>query len=110
MCIQELGGDLVDVHQFPMEQVGETATGPIFSSVFGDEHIITKGSSRLYKPAFTNVEEAAAYQMPDLSTILTSNVEWFAANSGLFIFAQISGPVSGLEWMLGTENSMIFSS
>ncbi len=26
-AIKEIGGDLVNIHQFPMEQVGEAATG-----------------------------------------------------------------------------------
>ena len=37
---KELGSDMVNIHQFPMEQVGENSTGPIFRSVLGDEHVI----------------------------------------------------------------------
>jgi len=108
-AIRELGGDLVDVHQFPMEQVGETEAGPVFRSVLGDEHVITGGSSHLHKSAIPDIEQADAYESPDASTCLTSDLDWFLANSDLFVFAQVMGPVSSLDWMLGTEDFMIRS-
>lgn len=108
-AVNELGGDLVNVHQFPMQQVGETASGPIFRSVLGDEHIITNGSSHLHKPAFNDADGALAYVAPDPSTCLTEDLEWFVANSDLFVFAQVMGPVSSLDWMLGTEEYMVMA-
>ncbi len=108
-AIQTMGGDLVNVHQFPMEQVGEAESGPVFRSVLGDEHIITDGSSQLRKPAFETAEEAERYQAPDPSTCLTDRLDWFAANSDLFLFAQVMGPVSSLDWMIGTEEYMMMA-
>lgn len=108
-AIEELGGDVVNIHQFPMEQVGQAPTGSIFRSVLGDEHVITEGSSHLHKKAIEDISEADAYQAPDPSTCLTSNVDWFVANSDLFIFAQVMGSVSSLDWMLGTEDYMMWA-
>jgi uroporphyrinogen decarboxylase len=108
-AIQELGGDLVNIHQFPMEQVGEADSGPVFRSVLGDEHIITAGSSHLVKPAFADAEEAEAYQAPNPSTCVTNRLDWFVANCDLFVLAQVMGPVSSLDWMLGTEEYMVMA-
>jgi uroporphyrinogen decarboxylase len=107
-AIRELGGDLVNIHQFPMEMVGRTQSGPVYRSVLGDEHIITKGSSQLVRPAFANIREAKDYRAPDPSTCLTDKLEWFVSNSDLFIIAQLMGPVSGPDWMLGTEDSLVW--
>ena len=108
-AIQELGGDLVNVHQFPMEQVGQTSMGPVFRSVLGDEHVITKGSSQLHKRAIDDISQAGDYQAPDPSSCLTGNLDWFVANSDLFVFAQVMGPVSSLDWMLGTEDYLVWA-
>ncbi|MDH4203503.1 MAG: uroporphyrinogen decarboxylase family protein [Phycisphaerae bacterium] len=108
-AIEELGGDVVNIHQFPMEQVGQAPAGLIFRSVLGDEHVITEGSSHLHKPAFSDIPESNNYQAPDPSTCLTGNLDWFVANSDLFIFTQVMGPVSSLDWMLGTEDYMVWA-
>ena len=108
-AIRELGGDLVNIHQFPMEQVRQTSAGPVFRSVLGDEHIIANGSSCLHKRAMDDIRQAGTYQAPDPSTCLTDNLDWFLANSGLFVFAQVMGPVSSLDWMLGTEDYMVWA-
>ena len=108
-AITELDADLVNVHQFPMTQVGETATGPIFRSALGDEHVIVNGSSHLHRSAILDIADADAYQPPHPSTCVTSNLDWFVANSDLFVFTQVMGPVSSLDWMLGTEDYMIWA-
>jgi len=108
-AIQELDGDMVNVHQFPMKQVGVSATGPIFRSVLGDEHVIVNGSSHLHKRAIDDIDDAEVYQAPEPSTCLTDNLDWFVTNSDLFVFAQVMGPVSSLDWMLGTEDYMIWA-
>ncbi len=105
-----LGSDLVNIHQFPMQQTGATQDGlPIYRSVLGDEHIITEGSSHLHKPAISDVSEVDNYRSPDPATCLTDMLDWFVANSDLFVFGQIMGPVSSLDWMLGTEDYMVYS-
>jgi uroporphyrinogen decarboxylase len=108
-AIQELGADVVNFHQFPMEQVGQASTGPVFRSVLGDEHVITNGSSHLQKKAIEDISEADAYQAIDPATCVTSNLDWFVANSDLFIFAQVMASVSSLDWMLGTEDYMMWA-
>jgi len=104
-----LGADLVNIHQFPMEEVGKTGKGlSIFRSVLGDEHVITEGSSYLHKPALSSMDEVDAYKSPDPATCLTDQLDWFANNSDLFIFSQVMGPVSSVDWMLGTEDYLAY--
>ena len=104
-----LGADLVNVHQFPMQEVGRDDRGyPIFRSVLGDEHVMTPGSSQLVKPALADVAGAAAYTTPDVSQCRTEMLDWFRDNSDLFLFGQIGGPVSSLDWMLGTEDFLVW--
>lgn len=107
--IGELGGDLVNVHQYPLEQVGEDPAGPIFRGALGEEHIITEGSSRLVKPAIAAIEEADGFTAPGPDTTLTDSLDWFVAHSDLFVFAQVMGPVSSLDWMLGTEDYLMWA-
>ena len=104
-----LGADLVNVHQFPMRRVGQTDDGlPILRSVLGDEHVMAEGSSHLHRPAISDIADADAYQPPDPATCLTDTLDWFVAHSDLFVFAQIMGPVSALDWMLGTEDYLVW--
>ncbi len=106
----ELQADLINVHQFPMTQVGETPGGQaIVRSVLGDEHIITPHSHHLHRPAFSDLSEAADYTTPSLDTILTGDLDWFREHSDLFLFAQVMGPISSLDWMLGTEEYMVLA-
>jgi len=104
-----LDADLVNVHQFPMRRVGQTDDGlPVFRSVLGDEHVITEGSSHLHKAAIADIAEADDYAPPDPASCLTGTLDWFVANSDLFVFAQIMGPISALDWMLGTEDYLVW--
>jgi len=106
---QVLDADLVNIHQFPMRRVGETVNDlPIFRSVLGDEHVITEGSSRLHRAAIDSIEAADDYQTPAPSTCLTDTLDWFVEHSDLFVFAQIMGPISSLDWMLGTEDYLVW--
>jgi len=105
----QLDADLVNVHQFPMRQVGRTDAGlPIFRSVLGDEHVITEGSSHLHRAALDDIAEAKDYQVPDPATCLTDDLDWWVARGVLFTFAQIMGPISALDWMLGTEDYLVW--
>ncbi len=104
-----LGADLVNIHEFPMERVGRTDSGsPIFRSVLGDEHVMAPGACRLHRPAMSDIAEAERYETPDASTCKSDSLDWFVANSDLFVFAQIMGPVSALDWMLGTEDFLVY--
>ncbi len=104
-----LGADLIDIHQFPMEEVGQDDRGyPVYLSALGDEHVITEGSSQLVKPAIGDISDAASYSVPDLGLCRTEMLDWFRDHSDLFLFCQIGGPVSSLDWMLGTEDFLVW--
>ena len=105
-----LGADLIDVHEYPMEQIGEADDCKlIFRGILGEEYIITDHSSQLVKPALKDISEVAAYVSPDPATCKTDKLDWFVANSDLFVFAQIMGPVSALDWMLGMEDYLVYA-
>ncbi len=110
LAVRELlGMDLVHVHEFPMEQVGQSNRGnPIYRSVLGDEHEMTEGSSRLIRPALADIADAASYPVPDVATATTRKLDWFRDHSDLFLMCQIGGPVSSLDWMLGTEDYLVY--
>ena len=104
-----LGADLIDIHQFPMDEAGRDDRGfPIYRSALGDEHAITEGSSQLVKPALRDIADAATYRVPDLGQCRTEMLDWFRDHSDLFLLCQIGGPVSSLDWMLGTENFLVW--
>lgn len=104
-----LSMDLVHVHEFPMEVVGHSDKGyPIYRSALGDEHVITEGSSHLVRPALTGISQAQSYPVPDIRKATTQKLDWFREHSDLFRMCQIGGPVSSLDWMLGTENYLVY--
>jgi len=104
-----LAMDLVHIHEFPMEVVGKSDEGYlIYRSVLGDEHVITEGSSRLVRPALTDIDQVPNYPMPDIWKATTRKLDWFRDHSDLFRMCQIGGPVSSLDWMLGTEDYLVY--
>ena len=105
-----LGADLINVHEYPMDQIGETDDGKaIMRGILGEEYSMTAHSSHLLRPAISDIAEMDAYEAPGPETCRTEMLEWFVANSDLFVMAQIMGPVSSLDWMLGMEDYLVWS-
>jgi uroporphyrinogen decarboxylase len=101
--------DFIDIHEFVTERIGQDETGvPIFRSAWGDEYKDNGISFQMIKPAVTDISEAARYITPDIGRCTTRMIDYYAKNSDLFLMAQINGPVSALDWMLGMEDYMVY--
>jgi uroporphyrinogen decarboxylase len=87
-----------------MDRVGETPEGySVFRSVLGEEHAVTALGSKLTRPALEDPSQAGEWSAPDRSTCRTGLLDFFRPRWDGALFAQIGGPVSTLDWMLGTE-------
>ena len=75
---------------------------------FDEIRVIAEGSSHPHRAAISDIAEADEYQPPDPATCLSDTLDWFVAHSDLFVFAQIMGPISALDWMLGTEDYLVW--
>lgn len=101
--------DFINVGDWPVWQIGEDASGAaLCTSVYG-EQFITKGASKhVVKPPFEDIEEASSYPKPDIGRVSGHLVQRFVEETDLFVFAQIGGPISMLNEMLGMEEYMVY--
>lgn len=104
---RQLDADLINVHDYPMDRVGESSEGhPVFRGVFGEEHVVSPRGALLTRPALENPAEARQWCCPGPGTCRTGLLDWYRPRWDGALFAQIGGPVSTLDWMLGTERFM----
>lgn len=109
-ALRYLDADLAHVHEYPVTGIGTDSAGrPVFRGAFGEEFVCGEHGHRLLRPTLPEAEAAFAYGAPDLDRTTTAGIDFFRAESDLFISAQIGGPVSLLDWTLGTENMMVWS-
>jgi hypothetical protein len=67
-----LDADLINVHEFPMDRVGESPEGyPVFRSVFGEEHAMTAHGALLTRPALEDPSEVGEWKPPAPETCRT---------------------------------------
>jgi uroporphyrinogen decarboxylase len=101
--------DFININEFPAEQIGEDEKGiKIYRSAFGDEFKDNGISFQMLKPALSDISDAPKYNVPDIRKCTTRMIDYYGKNSDLFLMAQISGPVSSLDWMLGMTDYMIY--
>ncbi len=101
--------DLVNLGEWPAEQIGKDEDGnPIFRSVYGYDFKSTGLSSHVIKPAIADITDAHNYPVPDIKKITGQSIIDFANKTDFFVFAQIGGPVSMTNEMLGMEEYMMF--
>ena len=110
LCVlKHLDSDLVDLHEYPVREIGRTSSGlPIFRGAFGEEFAMNENGHSLLKPALNEPSDVDTYKVPDISLATTVKLDFFRKNSDLFLFSQIGGPVSSIEWAVGMENMMIW--
>ena len=100
-----LGMDLINIHEYPMERIGETDDGCIlFRGAFGEEFADNGVTTRLVRKAIENIEECGNWSAPDSLAITTGLLDYAKAHSDLFCMCQINGPISALTWMQGLED------
>lgn len=101
--------DFINIHEFPKTLLGYAEDGyPIYQSPYGDIFKETPHSFQLLKPALEDIEDVEEYQTADLSVATSHLLEFYKANTDLFLISQINGPVSALDWALGMEDYMCY--
>jgi len=101
--------DLVNLHEYPVEELGRDAEGrALFRGAFGEEFAVNAHGHALVRPALPAPEAAADYRPPNPARATARQLDFFRAHSDLFLLAQIGGPVSQLDWTLGTERMMVW--
>ena len=104
---QKLNMDLVNIGDWPQEQIGyDDKERPVYLSNYGYEFIVEK-NKKITRMPLEDIEDAASYQKPDIGKVDPSLIKRFAAESDLFVFAQIGGPVSMLNEMFDMEDFMV---
>ncbi|WP_273325878.1 uroporphyrinogen decarboxylase family protein [Vallitalea guaymasensis] len=105
-----LGIDMINLGDWPTEELGEDEEGnKIYRSNYGEEYIFNDKSKHIIKPGLMNIEDAENYPIPDITKCSGKLIKRFAEETDLFVFAQIGGPISMINEMLGMEDYMIYT-
>jgi uroporphyrinogen decarboxylase len=109
-ALRHLNADLAHLHEHPVTQIGTDLDGlPVFRGAFGEEFACGQYGHRLIRPSLAEAEAAFDYAAPSPDLATTGALDFFKAESDLFVSVQIGGPVSLLDWTLGMENMMVWS-
>lgn len=101
--------DFININEFVADLIGHDSQGvPVYRSAFGDEFKDNGISYQMVKPALADISGAATYSTPDIGKCTARMIDYYAKNSDLFLMAQINGPVSALDWMLGMEDYLVY--
>lgn len=111
LAIRELLGiDLINLGDWPAQEIGRDRQGNIiYRSVYGEEYVHNGKSKHVLKPGLEDIENVAAYPVPDIGKVSGELIRRFATETDLFVFAQIGGPVSMINEMLGMEDFLVYS-
>ncbi len=105
-----LNMDIINLGDWPTEEIGHDDNGnKIFRSNYGEEYAFNNQSKHIIKPGLVNIEDAKNYPVPDIKKCSGKVIKQFAEQTDLFIFAQIGGPISMINEMLGMEDYMIYT-
>ena len=103
-----LNMDLINVGDWPYKIIGEDKQGnPLYLSAYGYE-FITGATKHVVKPPLENICDAKNYTKPDINNVNPEMVRRFAAETDLFVFGQIGGPVSMLDEMFPMEDYLAY--
>lgn len=102
--------DFVNVGDWPSERVGTTEDGKaIFQSNYGEKYIDNGISKHMIELPFEDIEDSDDYQTPDISKVSGDLIRRFAEETDFFVFAQIGGPISMVNELIGMEDYMVYS-
>lgn len=105
-----LNMDFINVGDWPSQRVGTAENGdPIYQSNYGEKYIDNGISRHMIELPFEDIEESDAYEIPDISKVSGNLIRRFAEETDLFVFAQIGGPISMVNEMIGMEDYMVYS-
>lgn len=102
--------DYINIGDWPSRKVGTTESGePVYQSNYGEKYIDNGISKHTIELPFESVEESEDYQIPDIRNVSGDLIRRFAEETDLFVFAQIGGPISMVNELIGMEEYMIAS-
>ncbi len=102
--------DFINVGDWPSKRIGTTEKGePLFQSNYGEIYIDNGISKHMIELPFADIEESDSYQTPDIRNVSGELIQKFAEETDLFVFAQIGGPISMVNELVGMEDYMVWS-
>lgn len=105
-----LNMDFINVGDWPSKRVGTAENGdPIYQSNYGEKYIDNGVSKHMIELPFEDIEDVDSYETPDISNVSGELIKRFAEETDLFVFAQIGGPISMVNELIGMEDYMVFS-
>lgn len=103
-----LNMDLVNAGDWPQTAIGEDENGnTLYLSAYGYE-FISGATKHVVKPPLEDIGDAKDYLKPDIKSVNPETVGRFAAETDLFVFGQIGGPVSMLDEMFPMEDYLAY--
>lgn len=102
-----LNMDIINLGEWPCEELGEG--NKKYRSIYGEEYIFNGKSKHIVKPGIIDITQAAKYPVPDIKKCNGEIIGKYSKNADLFIMAQIGGPISMINEMLGMEEYFIYS-
>lgn len=100
--------DYVNMGEWPARYLGTDDRGyHHYLSAYGDEYAVTGASRHVVKPLVASLDDARSYRTPDLGQVTGELIRRFCADSDLFVFGQIAGPVTALDEALGMEEFLV---
>lgn len=102
--------DFINVGDWPAWRIGTTEKGEgIYKSNYGETYIDNGVSKHMIGLPFESIEESDSYEIPDIRRVSGELIRRFAQETDLFVFAQIGGPISMVNEMIGMEDYMVYS-
>jgi len=102
--------DFINIGDWPSKQMGRTKQGDaIYKSNYGETYVYNGKTKEILKPSVEDIEDAESYPMPEIGNVSVKLMERFAKETDLFLFAQIGGPISMVNEMLGVEDYMVYT-
>lgn len=100
--------DYINIGDWPSSRIGTSENGdPIFQSNYGETYIDNGVSKHMIALPFDSIEESDSYEIPDISKVSGDLIKRFAEETDLFVFAQIGGPISMINELIGMEEYMV---
>jgi uroporphyrinogen decarboxylase len=101
--------DLINLGEWPSEEIGTDSSGNRrFRSIYGEEYVFNGKSKHIVKPPFEDIEDVSGYSVPDIKKCTGKIIEEYAANTDMFIMAQVGGPISMINEMVGMEDYFVY--
>lgn len=101
--------DIINLGEWPSEEIGIDEKGnKRYRSIYGEEYIFSGKSKHVIKPPFKDIEDVDKYPVPEIKKCTGQIIKSYASNTDLFIMAQIGGPISMINEMIGMEDYLVY--